>query len=1330
MTNSFYGQYLDQMYTEEEKKEVEQIVPAQPVVKEEESKDSTPNQPDQKPESSSKEEEQPKQEEKKTAQEIYRGEESPIPYSGGSLYEDVGPLKEAAEMTAVGTAQTLSGLVNLIPGVNAPAPPKYEDELKQAGASIAGDIALTLTGGGLISLFGKAMRGISVGTKFGRVISDPFVQRASEAFGTYGSSIAATAGSPSSEDHNLTGALKKNFPSWWGWLPQELATLDRDAPDQKRNKNIYENAGIGFFTDILQVAAPFLRKARGAKPIGFKPESEQAKKYFADKLKPKTSDGDIDINKLFDIDPPAKARTEALDELGVYNMTKSANLDEPILGVHDVYNDYESATRGLDNMGVIGAAVDEVRIARNIDTVNGRVGSVITEPTLKGTLDGYENYQKMIKGLTKSIQLSDKYGYETASGTYIPHSLIVKQGEELAEEMYGLSKTQLKALYKAVSEADPDTRIPNMPTKFYKATLNLMRKYVDDYANMDYMRANRYLSDSIGGQLADQATVNRSFFANGAELGVGSAIERGREKVLDMIEFLMIQKGMTSYVRGRALNFLNFFNRIKDRDFDGLKDMFTNDTQGAKKALEKIMRDAKSYRNLLEEVRTKRPEWLEPLMFAIEVTDGKVKTIEDVMGYWDKSTRRISKALIDLEPDIPNIVKDGIWASVYNNTLYAIATPVKAWASAEYTALKRPIDIIVGGVVGADVDAIKKGVFGLRHMGVSLKKAHRFAWDIYRRSENPKINSVISPREEIIKRNENQMKLLNSIAEAESKAGNDGLKAYLAQIEQLYAVADSSIARHGNRALLSADAMTNMFVADQEAWMRAYEKVNRYELINVDGKAAKSPLEMFTERDLMRFRTEYLNEMFEKDETYGMLVKDKHVNRISGELALNADNALSTGLSAMLRRVPALKPLLLFTKTPANEMFLTASNNPVGLIMRQYNDYAEPFAKTSASKAEKVLAKQGIPMDEFTEHTWNTRRAEMMGRKAITGSLVTSAGFLYFDGRVTGDQTSEASKRRFRDQHAKVPRRSVKGLDGKWYSYDWMMGTANWIAFVANVMDEFVYGHLSETDLTKALGQATFALTAAVSTDSTLKSLEPLFDVLDGDFSAMNRWASAFLPSVTMPGSNLLAEVGRNLQDYTKIVENDFTANTINRTLLRPMLPDQYDWIDGGRYQGSSNPIEFLLNKYTPFKTAPGLTPRKQYLVDVEFDATPYVTESSTGVKYTYAEQEAILKEVGDFGYFGAQLDRIMKDTPADTFRKDFKTNASDPRYEADKKSFDNLHIRIGTALRKAVDMAELTLAQSGAIRLEGTKKETAKEYDVRGGQQTKEYLDKFNGNY
>ena len=93
--------------------------------------------------------------------------------------------------------------------------------------------------------------------------------------------------------------------------------------------------------------------------------------------------------------------------------------------------------------------------------------------------------------------------------------------------------------------------------------------------------------------------------------------------------------------------------------------------------------------------------------------------------------------------------------------------------------------------------------------------------------------------------------------------------------------------------------MTNMFVADQEAWMRAFEKVNRYEVVDIDGVPGKAPLEQFTERDLMRFRTEYLNEMFESDPNYGRLVKDKHVNRISGELALNADSLFwTTGMSA------------------------------------------------------------------------------------------------------------------------------------------------------------------------------------------------------------------------------------------------------------------------------------------------------------------------------------------------------------------------------------------------------------------------------------------------
>ena len=52
---------------------------------------------------------------------------------------------------------------------------------------------------------------------------------------------------------------------------------------------------------------------------------------------------------------------------------------------------------------VLLPAVDEIKIAENIDTQHGRVGSVITEPTTKGALKGYEDYFKMTKGLAKQL---------------------------------------------------------------------------------------------------------------------------------------------------------------------------------------------------------------------------------------------------------------------------------------------------------------------------------------------------------------------------------------------------------------------------------------------------------------------------------------------------------------------------------------------------------------------------------------------------------------------------------------------------------------------------------------------------------------------------------------------------------------------------------------------------------------------------------------------------------------------------------------------------------------------------------------------------------------
>ena len=53
------------------------------------------------------------------------------------------------------------------------------------------------------------------------------------------------------EDDNLAGALRKTYPRYFGWLPENLATLDGESPEVKRAKNVLEGAYLGLGTDML-----------------------------------------------------------------------------------------------------------------------------------------------------------------------------------------------------------------------------------------------------------------------------------------------------------------------------------------------------------------------------------------------------------------------------------------------------------------------------------------------------------------------------------------------------------------------------------------------------------------------------------------------------------------------------------------------------------------------------------------------------------------------------------------------------------------------------------------------------------------------------------------------------------------------------------------------------------------------------------------------------------------------------------------------------------------------------------------------------------------------
>ena len=84
-----------------------------------------------------------------------------------------------------------------------------------------------------------------------------------------------------------------------------------------------------------------------------------------------------------------------------------------------MYGYEESGIRSTDDMGIVGAAVDQARISNNLDSVYGRLGSVMTEPAMKYALEGVEEYESVIRGLRETLIDAGEYGYRLTSGKMI-----------------------------------------------------------------------------------------------------------------------------------------------------------------------------------------------------------------------------------------------------------------------------------------------------------------------------------------------------------------------------------------------------------------------------------------------------------------------------------------------------------------------------------------------------------------------------------------------------------------------------------------------------------------------------------------------------------------------------------------------------------------------------------------------------------------------------------------------------------------------------------------------------------------------------------------------
>jgi len=721
--------------------------------------------------------------------------------------------------------------------------------------------------------------------------------------------------------------------------------------------------------------------------------------------------------------------------------------------------------------------------------------------------------------------------------------------------------------------------------------------------------------------------------------------------------------------------------------------------------MERIKQETADTVNNLRTIKDENPEMLAPLMMAYELTDGNVKTISALNNYVKQSTSIWGKAFFDGQPEIPSVINQAFYANVYNGALSAASTPIKAVISGSHLLVEKPLRHFAGALITGDLRTARRALYQYSSLWETLTGGLGYAKQIFKRSAlDPNVTAV---RDDIGLKNQGQLDILTAFADAKAAKGEYGPQMLMENINAMNDLANHPALRLGTRSMQAMDGFMDSLIANFEAKGRAFDTYTqngqvKFSRAEADKVAKDAHAEMFDENGI---------------------ITDKAVKKASGEMAFNLDNAANDDMSALIRRMPVLKPFLLFTKTPLNELKYTASYNPLspilGTFMKDVNVFKHKFDDIETDKVMEILTQRGVDVSDplQVKGKYNELRADMLGRKALGTLMTGSAIALFMDDRLHGAGHYNRQVQKTRDK-SNWKRNAIRGLDDKWYSIEGLGPITTYLSLIGTIGDNFDV--LEPNDIGNLLGKTAFAFGASFKDRTYMAGLEPFFDVVRGDVGAINRWGSGFLTASAVRGSSQMAEIARLLDPELKLINNELDSMIMNRLPgLKGMLPKEYDWIDGGEVNTPDSIWARLRNTYTPWKESGKITPEKQFLIDVEYDATATLGTNGQGEKLSSAEQSEILSIMGKDGLWKEGIKRVMADTPggAKGFRQRFKEGQS-KSLPMDTATSESVHEMLDSELRRAIGDAITGSKNFTTIRRRQYVRERTAEYLKRGQQE------------
>ena len=1208
-------------------------------------------------------------------------------YLGQPLGEMGQQVKERTSALGQGLFDFATDLANkfLPKSAKIPKVTKYEDNVAQAARAISSVVTPTiiLQGAGMAAGAAAQSRvGWSLGnTGFMRFIGSRGVE----------AGVGAAVGAVSSEyeEDNITGSIKKILPAQWDFIPDSMATLDTDSPDIKRQKNINEDLALGFLI-------PFVGSIRKFdKAIG------EIKGIFDDFLKPsgKTpkAQGWIDAatpaaDDLDDVTRYALKQEDSLDELGAYNLSQNPNMDVALKGVHDLYDWNEVGQRTVDDFGIIGASIDAVRIAKNYDTVYGRLGSVVSPPAIKHGASTPMGSEEITLGLTKQLKDADEYGME-AKNWSIKFDDVVAQGENLAVELFdpSMGVKELRQILDPYIVKGADG-VEYVAEEGYDSLFRAVSNYSDDMTGMDIARAQSYLATSLGGQIAD--------IAEGMRINRGSrAVFNAQERIKDNLMYLMKLQGVSRYYAQKKKFNSRLFKKLEQKGITppAVKadpDELENIINGIQKEVEVFGKD-------LDYLRNTYPKTAEALMELYEMTDGEINSIfklnEDIQYTFTRF-----RPLYDNKPFAPNIMMQAVRGNFFNSVLSSFGTGAQALYGNLGGTIAEPITYFAGALLRKDMDSLQRGWMAYSALWDTQKRAIPYAAKLFMKaSQNP--NAVKGQtRLDMVIQFEEKLSAYKKIAEEQAEQGREGFKYLINQYEMMKQMEQDPVFRFIPNTFTGLDGWTNATIANAHARFRAMSELKR---LGEDATPAR----------IKELADAEYNSMFDANG----IIADKAVRYNSNEITLNLDTDMVKGFDDFLRLVPGARMFLMFPGTMAN-------------IIKQVDDYAPPPLKTfqkdinelaytsvsdiagNPALMDQLLSSRGFDpstMDEGLKlETIIDLKNKTLGKKAIgtfiTGTIVT--GLFFGTLEMTGDGLYDRSAQRSREANSDWERRTIK-VGNKRISYETILGPglANWVAAVVNVADNF--DMIGESITEKAFEKLAFTLGGAITNQALISALRPLVELAAGNGFEASRFSAGMINSLG-PLGGLRNEMGRVLDGGLKIIDEDIKAHMANRNqivgVLDPAnrLPYIYSPVTG-KIPNKYNLATRVWNSYSPIKVYPGQSPEEKFLQDIEFDIST-TFKKRKGVKLLPAERSELFRLMGERGYFRERIAAIMRSAKArntiERLREARKAGVSSEETSLD--DFDLVHYDLGVALREAEQRAFEELDSDMRIAIEARR--------------------------